>query len=152
MKSVMNVFAASIFALSFASQAALRAMADQPPARPPAVPLAIFRNQIRIPAESLPVPLGYTREQVVLGDRVFHGEAAGGRCSECHGVDAKGTPNGSDLTTGMYGWADGTVNGIKRVLMHNMSIAPAMDGKLQPSDVDAVAAYVWAMGRHGSGR
>jgi hypothetical protein len=47
----------------------------------------------------------------------------------------------------MYIWADGSVNGIKRVLMHNMSVAPGMDGELMPADVDAVAAYVWALGR-----
>lgn len=93
------------------------------------------------------MPLGFTREQIVLGDRIFHGEAAGGRCAICHGLDAKGTPNGSDLTTGMYIWADGSVGGIKRTIMHNMSIAPGMDGNFQSADVDAVAAYVWALGR-----
>lgn len=128
------------------------AVADQPPGKSFTVPLAIFRKQVRVPATSLPVPPGFTKEQIVLGDRVFHGEAAAGQCSNCHGMDAKGTPNGSDLTTGMYIWADGTVNGIKHVLDHNMAIAPGMDGKLQPADVDAVAAYVWALGRYNTGR
>ena len=32
------------------------------------------------------------KEQVALGDRIFHGEAAGGTCSGCHGSDAKGGP------------------------------------------------------------
>ena len=31
--------------------------------------------------------------------------------------------------------------------MHNMAVAPRMDGNLNPADVDAVAAYVWALGR-----
>ncbi len=83
------------------------------------------------------------------GDRIFHGEAAGGRCYDCHGPDAKGTPNGNDLTTGMYAWGDGSVNAIKRTITHNMAIAPGMDGDLKPADVDAVAAYVWALGRQG---
>jgi hypothetical protein len=29
-----------------------------------------------------------------------------------------------------------------------MSIVPGMDGDLRPEDTDAVAAYVWAIGRH----
>ena len=85
-------------------------------------------------------------EQVLRGDRIFHGEAAGGKCSECHGWNAKGTGNGSDLTTGMWIWADGSVTGIKATILHNMSIAPGMDGELTPADVEAVAAYVWALG------
>ena len=31
--------------------------------------------------------------------------------------------------------------------MHNMAVAPGMDGDLKPADVDAVAAYTWALGR-----
>jgi cytochrome c553 len=111
------------------------------------VPLAIDRHETRVPPETLPVPRGFTREQIALGDRVFHGEAAGGQCSQCHGVDARGSATGSDLTTGMWLWADGTVAGIKRILLHNMAVAPGMDGALEPADVDAVAAYVWALAR-----
>ncbi len=93
------------------------------------------------------MPLGFTREQIVHGDRVFHGEAASGRCSTCHGQDAKGTPIGNDLTAGMFVWGDGSVNAIKRTIMHNMSVVPGIDGDLKPADVDAVAAYIWALGR-----
>jgi hypothetical protein len=63
------------------------------------------------------------------------------------GWDAKGTPVGNDLTTGMYIWGDGSVTAIKRTIMHNTAIAPRMDGNLTPADIDAVAAYVWALGR-----
>ena len=112
-------------------------------------PLSHTRQQDRPLLALLPTPPGYTREQVVHGDRVFHGEAAGGRCSHCHGWDAKGTPIGNDLTTGMFIWADGSVNGIKRILDHNMAIAPGMDGELTPDDVVAVATYVWALGHQG---
>ena len=41
---------------------------------------------------SLPVPAGATKEQVALGDRIFHGEAADGTCTGCHGSDANGSP------------------------------------------------------------
>jgi mono/diheme cytochrome c family protein len=112
-------------------------------------PLSPSRQQDRPLLERLPTPPGYTREQLALGDRVFHGEAAGGRCSHCHGWDARGTPIGNDLTTGMFIWADGSVNGIKRILDHNMAIAPGMDGELTTADVVAVATYVWALGRQG---
>ena len=125
------------------------AQVDRVVARSLTPPLSASREQARPDVSSLPVPLGFSKEHVAHGDRVFHGEAAGGRCSSCHGWDARGTPIGNDLTTGMYIWADGSVNGIKRVLKHNMSIAPGMDGDLKPEDVEAVAVYVWALGRQG---
>jgi mono/diheme cytochrome c family protein len=96
---------------------------------------------------TLPVPPGETREQVLLGDKIFHGEAADGKCAECHGVDAKGTANGNDLTLGMWIWGDGSVTAIKTTIGHNMKMAPGMDGNLTPGDIDAVVAYVWAL-RH----
>ncbi len=140
----------AIAALAACPAAVLAQAAAEPDAAPATsftVPLAIERHQIRVPPDTLPVPRGFTREQIVLGDKVFHGEAAGGQCSLCHGIDAKGSPNGSDLTTGMWFWADGTVSGIARILRHNMAVAPGMDGALQPADVAAVAAYVWALAR-----
>ena len=88
---------------------------------------------------------GATRDQVLLGDRIFHGEAAGGQCSTCHGRDARGTATGNDLTTGLWLWGDGSLKMIKATIHHNMAVAPGMDGQLSPADVDAVAAYVWAI-------
>lgn len=110
-------------------------------------PLSIYRKQIRPPAETLPVPAGFTRDQILHGDRVFHGEAANGQCSVCHGIDGKGTTNGNDLTAGMFIWSDGSVKELKRSVLHNMAIAPGRDGDLEPADVDAVAAYIWAISR-----
>ena len=97
-------------------------------------------------ANVLPVPPGGTREQVLLGDKVFHGEMAGGKCFECHGNDAKGTANGNDLTLGAWIWGDGSVTAIKATINHNMKMAPGMDGRLTAADVDAAVAYVWALG------
>jgi mono/diheme cytochrome c family protein len=108
-------------------------------------PLSMFRKQIRPPADALPVPTGFSREQILHGDRVFHGEAAGGQCSVCHGVDGKGTANGNDLTAGMFVWSDGSVRELKRTILHNMEVVPGRDGDLEPADVDAVSAYVWAI-------
>ena len=64
----------------------------------------------------------------------------------CHGVDAKGTANGNDLTLGLWIWSDGTHASLKAIIHHNMRVAPGMDGDLTAEDVDAVAAYVWALG------
>ena len=97
-------------------------------------------------AGALPAPPGATQDEVRLGERIFHGEAAHGKCSECHGADAKGTANGNDLTLGMWIWGDGSLSAIKTTIAHNMKMAPGMDGQLTPADVDAVAAYVWAIG------
>ena len=149
MTSRLIVLATTALASYCASPMAPKAQTNPPSARSVDAPLSVFREQIRPSAETLPAPLGFTREQIMRGDRIFHGEAAGGRCYDCHGPDAKGTPNGNDLTTGMYAWGDGSVNAIKRTITHNMAIAPGMDGDLKPADVDAVAAYVWALGRQG---
>jgi mono/diheme cytochrome c family protein len=110
------------------------------------LPVAAIAQGSRPPVDSLHPPPGATMEQVLLGDRIFHGEAAGGKCSICHGLDAKGTAVGNDLTTGMWIWGDGSLRMIKATIVHNMAIAPGMDGELSPADVDAVAAYVWALG------
>lgn len=115
-------------------------------------PLSMYRDQIRPPVDSLPVPAGFSRDQILHGDRVFHGEAANGQCSVCHGVDGKGTTNGNDLTAGMFIWSDGSVKELKRSILHNMAVAPGQDGDLEPADVDAVAAYVWAISRQEPGR
>ena len=88
-----------------------------------AAPMAAKAEGMRQPAASLPVPPGATEEQVLLGDRIFHGEAANGKCSECHGADAKGTANGNDLTLGMWIWGDGSLRMIKGTITHNMAMA-----------------------------
>jgi hypothetical protein len=69
-------------------------------------------HDARLPIESLPLAPGVTREQLVLGDHVFHGEAAGGTCSGCHSSDGKGSVVGSDLTTGKWLWSDGSLDAI----------------------------------------
>jgi mono/diheme cytochrome c family protein len=137
------VFAAACVALSATPES--RAQAEQQEFKLVTPPLSIFRDQKRPSADALPVPAGFSRDQVLHGDRVFHGEAANGRCSVCHGIDGKGTPNGNDLTAGMFVWSDGSVKELKRTILHNMAVAPGQDGDLEPADVDAVSAYEWAI-------
>lgn len=137
----------AVAALCAALPGTSRAETDGPTPGTFTAPIAVYREQVRPPLDNLPVPPGFTRDQIVHGDRVFHGEAANGQCSVCHGIDAKGTTNGNDLTTGRYIWGDGSVASLRTIVMHNMAVVPGMDGDLRPADVDAVAAYVWALGR-----
>jgi len=94
--------------------------------------------------DALPVSVNSTREQLMLGDRIFHGEAARGTCFQCHGWDGKGTATGNDLTNGSLNWGESFAQ-IKATILNNMKLAPGQDGDLTPADVDAVTAYVWAL-------
>jgi len=139
------VLAASACVMLSAAPEPSRAQPDQQELKLVTPPLSMFREQLRPPADTLPVPSGFSREQILHGDRVFHGEAANGQCSVCHSIDGKGTANGNDLTAGMFIWSDGSVKELKRTILHNMAVAPGRDGDLEPADVDAVSAYVWAI-------
>ena len=140
-----TISAASVCVMLSAAPNASRAESEQQELKLVTPPLSMYRDQIRPAVETLPVPSGFTREQVLHGDRVFHGEAANGQCSVCHGIDGKGTANGNDLTVGMFIWSDGSVKELKRTILHNMAVVPGRDGDLEPADVDAVCAYVWAI-------
>ena len=112
-------------------------------------------HDARPPVESLPLPPGVTREQLVLGDHVFHGEAAGGTCSGCHSSDGKGSVVGSDLTTGQWLWSDGNLDAIATTITQGVpapkrtfgAMPPLGGAQLSATDLAAVAAYVWAIGR-----
>jgi mono/diheme cytochrome c family protein len=106
---------------------------------------AAARNQPRPPTAAMPVPAGFTRAQLELGDRIFHGEAAEGTCAFCHGTDARGTGAGNDLSTGMFLWSDGSVKQLARTIRHNMATVPGQDGKLTNEDVVAVSVYLWGL-------
>ncbi len=114
-------------------------------------------HDARRPLDSLPLPPGITREQLLLGDHVFHGEAAGGTCSGCHASDGKGSVVGADLTSGLL-WSDGSVDGIARTITQGVAtpkrtfgaMPPLGGAKLSAADVTAVAAYVWAIGQPGA--
>jgi glucose/arabinose dehydrogenase len=64
----------------------------------------------------LPLPPGATKDQVALGDRIFHGEVSDGTCSGCHGTDAKGTSVGPDLTSGIWIFGDGSLAAITKTV------------------------------------
>jgi len=103
-------------------------------------------------AATLPVPTGSSRQMVQLGDQVFHG-AGGAACIGCHGADAGGTPLGPSLITRQWLWSDGSYDGITRVVRNGVpqpkqfrEPMPPMGGaQLNEEQVQAVAAYVWAL-------
>ncbi|MGB2730703.1 MAG: c-type cytochrome, partial [Methylovirgula sp.] len=87
------------------------------------------------------------------GERVFHGEVDGGTCSGCHGANAKGTSVGPDLTSGKWIWGDGSLNSLEQIVSMGVPSPKVYPGVMPPnggadlsaSDVNAVAAYVWAI-------
>lgn len=103
---------------------------------------------------ALPTPAGATREQVMLGARIFNGEVSNGACAGCHGSDAKGSPIGANLTSGSWLWSDGSLAGISKTIAQgvaapkqHLGAMPPMGGSpLSASDLQAVSAYVWAVG------
>ena len=105
-------------------------------------------------ATPLPTPPGASPDQIALGERIFHGETAGGTCAGCHGTDGKGTAMGSDLTSGKWLWGNGSVRAITRTIAQGVpkpkgheGVMPPMGGtQLSQADLAAVADYVWAIG------
>lgn len=89
---------------------------------------------------------GRTQDRCCSATAFFTARPLTENAGECHGSDAKGTANGNNLTLGMWIWGDGSLIAIKATIAHNMKMSPGMDGQLTPADVDAVAAYVWAIG------
>jgi glucose/arabinose dehydrogenase/cytochrome c553 len=110
------------------------------------------------PNAGLPVPPGATGEQVALGQKIFHGEVAGGTCAGCHGADGIGTPVGADLASGTWLWVDGSLqsitdiirNGVPKPKQHPGAMPPFGGVPLSDTDLASVAAYVWAIGHQKS--
>jgi glucose/arabinose dehydrogenase/mono/diheme cytochrome c family protein len=110
---------------------------------------------------ALAVPEGATRDELKLGARIFRGQEGGATCAGCHGSNAKGTTLGPDLTSGRWLWGDGSLAAITHTIETGVSAPkeyrspmPPMGGtRLSKQDLDAVAAYVWALGHQdGHGR
>jgi glucose/arabinose dehydrogenase/mono/diheme cytochrome c family protein len=129
-------------------------VSDSSPAASP--PEGVHPDAGREFAASLPTPPGATKAQVLLGSQIFRGEVSNGTCAGCHGSDAKGSPIGADLTSGTWLWSDGSLAGIAKTITEGVAVPkqhlgamPPMGGSpLSAADVQAVSAYVWALG-HG---
>jgi glucose/arabinose dehydrogenase len=107
----------------------------------------------------LPVPAGATKDELALGDRIFHGKAEGGTCSGCHGSDARGGPQAPSLISGEFFMGDGSLKAITATITdgvpkpHNYEVPmpPKGGAPLTDADIAAVADYVWAIS-HVAGR
>jgi mono/diheme cytochrome c family protein len=105
-------------------------------------------------AVALAPPPGVSAEQLALGDRIFHGKARSGTCAGCHGSDGKGSGVGADLTAGQWLWSDGSLASLSKTIAEgvptpkqHMGAMPPLGGStLSASDLQAVSAYVWAIG------
>jgi mono/diheme cytochrome c family protein len=99
-------------------------------------------------------PNGSSADQVELGRKVFNGEVAGATCAGCHGADGVGTPVGPNLTSGTWLWGDGSVaslqstisNGVEEPKAHPGAMPPMGGVELSEDQLNAVTAYVWALG------
>jgi glucose/arabinose dehydrogenase/cytochrome c5 len=102
---------------------------------------------------ALPVPPGSTKAQVAEGARVYSAST----CTGCHGGDARGTPLGPDLGSGKWLWGDGSLaalettieKGVPTPRQYRSAMPPLGGAQLSQADVDAVTAYVWAVGHVG---
>ena len=109
---------------------------------------------------TLPTPPGSTPEAVTLGGRIFEGQVASAPCTGCHGTDAKGSPQGPDLTSGNWLWGDGSLAsiahtitvGVPKPKKYGAPMPPMGGAQLSSSQVSAVAAYLWALSRRGDQR
>ena len=128
-----------------------RSAAEQPPeGMHPSADTSVNVAQLRVPP-------GSDRAALALGARVFAGEIGGAACTGCHGNDGGGTPLGPDLTQGRWRWSDGSEAGLRQTIAAGVpkpkaypGAMPAMGGaQLDDSQLQALAAYVWALGHSG---
>ena len=119
----------------------------------PLPPEGIHPDAGRADTSGLPLAPGVSRDQLALGDRIFHGEVDYGTCAGCHGSDAKGSSQGPNLTTPKKIWSDGSLAGIEKTITNGVpkprdypGVMPVKGGApLTQADIVAVAAYVWGL-------
>jgi len=80
-----------------------------------------------------------------------------GRCSKCHGDDGTGGKRGPDLTDGLWLHSDGSIEGIRAVIVAGVDNDQIVDKsrpfKMNPgtalikdeSKLEALAQFVWSM-------
>jgi mono/diheme cytochrome c family protein len=102
-------------------------------------------------ASPLRRPPGVTDSAIVWGKALFHGPA---NCSGCHGEAGRGTDRGPNITGALWLHGPGTYESLREWVKHGVPASrtytgesmPAWGGAaMNPSDVDAVAAYVWSI-------
>jgi mono/diheme cytochrome c family protein len=104
-------------------------------------------------AAAKPAGGGGTAAQIAEGDKIFHGQEAGGTCTACHGQDAKGTAMAPDLTDNTWIHGDGSLSfiehtvttGVPQPKSHPAPMPPMGGASLSPDQIKAVAAYVYSL-------
>jgi mono/diheme cytochrome c family protein len=90
-----------------------------------------------------------------MGDSIFHARG----CRNCHGPDAKGRPNGPDLTSGKFLQMNGSFDDMVRVITNGVAVTAVKDTShkrampqrggpptpLTDDQVKAVAAWIWKL-------
>ena len=65
------------------------------------------------------MPPGATKEEVALGDRIFHGEIGGATCAGCHGSTPRAPGRaGSDIWHML--WGDGSLPAIAQTITNGV--------------------------------
>lgn len=102
------------------------------------------------------LPAGVTASMIAMGDSIFHAAS----CQRCHGMDAKGTVRGPDLTDDKWAQIGGTYPEIVAIVTTGvpkskikMASAPfemkARGGtNLSDEQIRDVAAYVYTLTHH----
>ena len=96
---------------------------------------------------------GGSAAQVAEGEKIFHGQEAGGTCTACHGQDAKGTAIAPNLTDSEWLNGDGSLafiehtvtTGVPKPKSHPAPMPPMGGASLSPDQIKAVAAYVYSL-------
>jgi mono/diheme cytochrome c family protein len=110
---------------------------------------AAAQNPVRATTDTTITPA-----MVARGDSIFHGQIGGAACFGCHGTDAKGvTGLAPNLTSGKWLNGDGSLAAIAQTIEKGVPhpkqapapMPPKGGAKLLPSDVLAVAAYVYSL-------
>ena len=102
------------------------------------------------------LPSGVTSAMIAVGDSIFHK----GSCQRCHGMDAKGTVRGPDLTDSKWSQISGTYLEIVEIVTTGVPKAsikmagapfgmnPRGGTNLTDDQVRDVAAYVYSLSHH----
>jgi glucose/arabinose dehydrogenase/mono/diheme cytochrome c family protein len=102
-----------------------------------------------------PTPPGVSDAEIARGENIFNGHAANGTCAGCHGENGKGSSLAPDLASGKWLWGDGSLDAIRKTIVAGVPEPKQYRGVMPPkggapltdADVNAVAAYVWAISR-----
>ena len=102
------------------------------------------------------LPARVTPAMIALGDSIFRK----GSCQRCHGMEAKGTVRGPDLTDGTWSQISGTFPEIVEIVTTGVAKAkikmsgapfemkPRGGSNLTDEQVRDVAAYVYTLSLH----